>query len=52
MSDNPRCCPSCSAALPANAPDGICPRCLIRNALDSEGLEPYSPQISISLEPG
>ena len=25
-------CPDCGAELPANAPEGLCPRCLLKNA--------------------
>jgi tetratricopeptide (TPR) repeat protein len=35
MSDANRC-PSCGAERPADAPEGLCPRCLERNALDDE----------------
>src|SRR5690242_18789446 len=52
MADNPRRCPSCGAALPANAPDGICPRCLLRNAPGSDDSERFSPEVSVSFEPG
>ncbi len=52
MSENFRCCPSCGLVLPANAPDGICPRCLLQNALGSEVHEPDIPEVSISFEPG
>ncbi|HEY1490530.1 MAG TPA: protein kinase, partial [Verrucomicrobiae bacterium] len=31
--DNPLHCPRCGAALPANAPEGLCPRCLAENLL-------------------
>jgi serine/threonine-protein kinase len=34
-------CPSCHAERPANAPAGLCPRCLLRNGLASEALSLY-----------
>ncbi len=52
MRDIPRQCPSCGVELPANAPDGICPRCLLRNALGGDGPEPFSHEVSVSFEPG
>jgi tRNA A-37 threonylcarbamoyl transferase component Bud32 len=33
-------CPDCGAELPANAPRGLCPSCLLRHALDSEDAGP------------
>jgi serine/threonine protein kinase len=33
--DQRRFCPTCGNALPANAPHGICPRCLLGQGLDS-----------------
>ena len=32
-----RTCPTCGTALPARAPDGLCPRCLIRMGLEGTG---------------
>src|SRR5690348_14983763 len=29
-------CPICGAERPGNAPEGLCPRCLMRNALGEE----------------
>ncbi len=52
MSDNPRRCPSCGVDLPANAPDAICPRCLLRNALAGDGPDVVSHEVSVSFEPG
>ncbi len=52
MSDNSRRCPTCGVDLPANAPDGICPRCLLQNALGGDGPEPFSHEVSVSFEPG
>ena len=34
-------CPSCGNELPANAPQGLCPECLLRQALESE--DPTAP---------
>src|SRR5208337_1430420 len=33
-----RVCPNCGAIRPAQGPEGLCPRCLLRAGLDSEGL--------------
>src|SRR5437870_256427 len=33
--DQRRWCPTCGNPLPANAPHGICPRCLLRQGLQS-----------------
>src|SRR6266487_1979299 len=42
-----RTCEECRAALPANAPEGLCPRCLVemglRLTLEKEGSEPLLP---------
>src|SRR5262249_54372947 len=32
----PRTCPECGENLPADAPEGLCPRCLVRLGLQSE----------------
>ncbi|MEK6258169.1 MAG: serine/threonine-protein kinase [Planctomycetota bacterium] len=32
----PRCCPKCRAELPADAPQGLCPKCLLQAAWDSQ----------------
>ena len=39
MADPDRC-PICGAARPADAPEGLCPRCLMRNALGGDAGEP------------
>jgi tRNA A-37 threonylcarbamoyl transferase component Bud32 len=36
---SPRQCPSCGAELPGDAPEGLCPRCLLKEAIQS----PVSP---------
>ncbi len=51
MGDHLRRCPSCGEDFPANAPDGICPRCLLRNALGGDGTETFSHVMSVSSEP-
>ncbi len=33
-----RTCPSCGSELPARAPEGLCPRCLLRAGLSSDAL--------------
>ena len=33
-------CPDCGAELPANAPRGLCPACLLKHALDSDDAGP------------
>ena len=40
---DPERCPDCGAELPANAPRGLCPACLLRQGLDSEGPDPSLP---------
>ena len=34
---DPRRCPECNADLPPDAPEGLCPQCLLRQALPSQG---------------
>ena len=36
----PNRCPGCGATLPADAPGGLCPLCLLRHGLESEGRWP------------
>ena len=33
----PARCPSCGALRPASAPEGLCPRCVLRHAIESGG---------------
>src|SRR5262249_28586191 len=33
-------CPECGARLPAAAPRGLCPACLLRRGLDAEATDP------------
>lgn len=37
-SENTRQCPKCGASLPADAPDDLCPQCLMKAGLQSEDL--------------
>ena len=41
--NSPDLCPTCGASLPANAPRGLCPRCLFRGGLDSSASGPADP---------
>ena len=38
-------CPKCGADLPANAPEGICPTCLLQAGLSSESVANDSPDL-------
>jgi eukaryotic-like serine/threonine-protein kinase len=40
--NEPLACPECGAGLPADAPGGLCPRCLMGAAVVEEDLEPGS----------
>ncbi len=45
-------CPSCDRALPVNAPDGLCPVCLLRQGMDSEAMNlehPGGPGATVTL---
>ena len=46
MNTPPPSCPACGEPLPAEAPQGLCPRCLMRGVLD----EAPAPTADISLE--
>src|SRR5437762_3524003 len=35
----PERCPNCGNELPANAPQGLCPACLLRQGLDSKATD-------------
>jgi len=39
----PRRCPQCSAALPADVPEGLCPACLLQRGFATEGGAPPGP---------
>src|SRR5260370_40939252 len=39
-------CPNCRAPLPADAPDGLCPRCLL-GAVPTEGTTPPAPGLDV-----
>ena len=41
MADRPRC-PNCGDELPANAPQGLCPACLLKQGMESEATDPLS----------
>ena len=47
MMTTERRCPQCGAELPADAPDGVCPKCLVQQGFDSRtgaaGEEPGGP---------
>ena len=38
MNETLRQCPQCNASLPPNAPQGLCPRCLLNAAAPPEGI--------------
>ena len=44
-------CPNCGAETPANAPQGLCPACLLRQGLESEATDPPSSVPPIAPEP-
>jgi serine/threonine-protein kinase len=47
-------CPSCGAELAAHSPEGLCPRCLMRHALDVSSVAPIprpEAAVTFSLEP-
>jgi serine/threonine protein kinase len=50
MADRERC-PSCGAEMPANAPQGLCPACLLQQGLDSEATDPPSSTPPIAPDP-
>jgi serine/threonine protein kinase len=37
------CCPGCGCPLPADAPGGLCPECLLRAGLGEDSDEPFDP---------
>jgi serine/threonine protein kinase/Flp pilus assembly protein TadD len=39
---NRECCPNCGADLPLNAPQGLCPACLLEQAMQSKSAGPGS----------
>ncbi len=49
-------CPSCGSPRPENSPEGLCPRCLMQQALDTDppldGTGPGLVEVTVSLEPG
>jgi hypothetical protein len=38
----PERCPNCGGAMPANAPQGLCPACLLREGLEGRATDPAS----------
>lgn len=44
-----RCCPQCGAALPVDAPQGVCPRCLLGSALADQA--PSTPEEGVLRPP-
>ena len=49
MSDA-RTCPNCGSPLPARAPEGLCPHCLLRAGLGSDALSVGRPgEVSATL---
>jgi eukaryotic-like serine/threonine-protein kinase len=44
-------CPNCGAEMRANAPQGLCPACLLRQGLESEGTDPPSSALPSASDP-
>jgi len=47
-----RCCPQCQAEVSADAPDGLCPECLLRHVIDGRPEEPERGTARWSPSPG
>src|SRR3954452_9483050 len=45
------CCPKCTLELPADAPEGLCPSCLFKQALEDSDLDHATDQPSHSPAP-
>lgn len=43
-------CPNCGAERPANAPRGLCPRCLLQAGLNSEALRLARGQVGATVD--
>jgi hypothetical protein len=43
-------CPNCGAERPANAPRGLCPRCLLQAGLNSDALSLSGRQVAATVE--
>lgn len=43
MNELPRC-PKCDCQLPADAPEGLCPKCLVKAGFESQPLPPVEPE--------
>ena len=39
-----RQCPQCGAELPADAPDGVCPKCLMQQGFETQDVAPAGDQ--------
>jgi serine/threonine protein kinase len=44
-------CPRCRQPLPRNAPEGLCPECLARVAMDTETVPPTPPGATVNVNP-
>jgi len=49
---DPTQCPVCGSMLPSDAPDGLCPPCLLRQGLAGDGSKPSGDDIALAFEPG
>lgn len=49
MNTDPSLCPVCNEPIPSEAPDGICPKCVLRNVVEGNisppSVEPTTPEI-------
>src|SRR6516225_8552378 len=52
MSNESQTCEVCGARLPANAPDGPCPACLVRNAIGQEAEVEPTTKLDVPIEQG
>ncbi len=50
MPERPRC-PNCGEELPSNAPQGLCPACLLKQGMESEGAGPGSSTVARPPDP-
>jgi serine/threonine protein kinase len=50
MADRPRC-PNCGEELPLNAPQGLCPGCLLKQKMESEGAGPGTSTVARPPDP-
>ena len=49
---DPHQCPQCGAELPADAPDGVCPKCLMQQGFESLAEAPAQPTDSAATHSG